>query len=255
MFVLLYPNPVGVFDSGLGGISVLKAIRRQLPKENLLYFADKENAPYGNKSDEEILALTRRGADILIRNGAKAIVIACNTATSVAAEVLRCELDTLVIGLEPAIKPAFFNCKIGKILVLATPVTISHGKFQHLLSFLDSSRFVCVAAPELVPYVESGMHNRAKAIEYLKELLAPYIEIKFCACVLGCTHFPFVKEEITEALGYCVPFFDGALGAARELDRRLCELGLLNKSAERGSVTWLTSYPDNIQNKLLFNKI
>lgn len=255
MFVLSCPNPIGVFDSGLGGISVLRAIHGQLPKENLLYFADRDNAPYGTKSDEEILSLTRRGAKLLLQNGAKAIVIACNTATSVAADVLRSELDTSVIGLEPAIKPAFFNSKDGKILVLATPVTLSHGKFKTLLSSLGRDRFVPIAAPELVTYVESGMQNRAGAIEYLRGLLTPYKKTEFCSCVLGCTHFPFVKSEITEALGYDVPFFDGALGAARELERRLCELEILNKSTENGSVSWLTNYPDNIQDKLFYNKI
>ncbi len=245
--------PIGVFDSGLGGITVLKAIKAELPKENLIYLADKYNAPYGTKSDEQILKYTRAGAQTLIKQGVKAIVIACNTATSVAAEALRAELDMSVIGLEPAIKPAFFSLNStenGKILVLATPVTLSHPKFCRLIDLLGRDKFVSVPAPCLVEYIENGIKSREQIASYLNSILAPYRGIEFSACVLGCTHFPFVKNEILNALSYEVKLFDGANGAARELKHQLEIKNLLCDHRNAGKVAFMTEYPDNIQERL-----
>lgn len=252
---MLCEKPIGVFDSGLGGISVLKAIHNRLPNENLLYLADRKHAPFGTKSDSEIYALTENGVEKLIEKGAKAVVLACNTATTVAAERLRQKLCIPVIGLEPALRPAFSCFENGTVLVLATSVTLSHGKFKSLTEKFDRERIVSLSAQNIVEYVENGMKERNAVIEYLKNLFSEYKSIRFCACVLGCTHFPFVKAEITEALGYELPFFDGALGAAIQLEKRLSTLGLLNKTSNDGAVEWLTKYPNNLQNILYMSKI
>ena len=250
VFVLLYSNFIGVFDSGLGGISVLKALTRHLPSETFLYLADKENAPYGTKNDGQILELTRNNAQKLIDLGAKALVLACNTATSVAAKTLRKELMIPIIGLEPAIKPAISYTNNGNILVLATEVTVSHPKFTELLAFLDARRTVALAAPYLVEYVEDGKRDREKAIFFLREILSPYNSIRFDACVLGCTHFPFVKEEIVFALGYAPRFFDGADGAAKQLKRVLSICGKLSNNTAQGEIIWLNKYRDDLHKRL-----
>lgn len=248
-----YSDAIGVLDSGLGGISVLRELKRLLPNENYIYFADKDNAPYGSKSDAEIMHLTVKNAEYLCSLGCKALVIACNTATSVAANTLRNTLSVPVIGLEPAIKPAARRYPNGKILVLATPVTLSHEKFQNLLANIGAERFVPFAAPHLVEYVESGMKKREEILRYLKGIFAPYQNIKFDACVLGCTHFPFVKNEISEALCYTPAFFDGAEGTARCLENNLKRLGILNENNFAPYVLWNTNYPNNLQKVLLYN--
>lgn len=253
VFVLSYPNFIGVLDSGLGGISVLKALKRILPQENYYYFADKDNAPYGTKSDEEIIALTDKNARYLISLGCKAIVIACNTATSVASHLLRKKYNIPIIGLEPAIKPAIKTYPKGKILVMATPVTLTHGKFQKLLDTLGRGYFTLLPAPRLVEYVESGFADREEMLNYLRELLWRFNEVKFDACVLGCTHFPFVKNEISEALGYTPSFFDGAQGTAFCLKNTLSQLDMLNENNPTPLVVWNTKYDNNLQNRLLYN--
>ena len=249
---MLRSKPIGVFDSGLGGISVLKALVNELQYENFIYLADKDNAPYGNKSDEEIVRFTRANAKKLISLGCKALVIACNTATSVAASILRADLDIPVIGLEPAVLPASKKYPDGKILVLATPVTLTHDKFRLLLSNFDNKRFISIPAPYLVQYVENGMKNREDVISYLKRIFLPYANTKFDACVLGCTHFPFLKEEIVTALGYKIDFFDGSLGAAQSLKKTLEKQNLISKNDELGNVIFLTKYDDDLQ-EMLFN--
>ncbi len=250
-----YPNFVGVIDSGLGGISVLRALKSVLPCENYLYFADKDNAPYGTKSDSEIISLTDRNVNYLISLGAKAIVIACNTATSVAAHLLRKKYNIPIIGLEPAIKPAIKSFPKGKILVMATPVTLSHEKFQNLLDTLGRRYFTLLPAPHLVEYVEKGFADREETVNYLRELFWRFQNVKFDACVLGCTHFPFVKNEIVEALGYTPSFFDGANGTASCLKNTLQRLDLLNSDNEQPLVVWNTKYDNNLQNRLLYNNI
>ncbi len=250
-----YSKPIGVFDSGLGGISVLKALVRELRSEDFIYLADKHNAPYGAKTDEEIVHLTQVNAKKLISLDCKALVIACNTATSVAASILRAELDIPVIGLEPAILPAALKHPNGKILVLATPVTLTHDKFRLLLLKIGKEKFTCIQAPYLVEFVESGMKNREDAVSYLKSIFAPYRNLKFDACVLGCTHFPFLKEEIVLALGYHIEFFDGAFGAARYLKNTLQRKNLLNTNEENGKITWLEKYDNDLHNMLFYNKL
>ena len=252
---MLYPNFVGVLDSGLGGISVLRALKTVLPYENYYYFADKDNAPYGSKSDSEIICLTMKNVEQMIALGCKAIVIACNTATSVAIQLLRNKYKIPILGLEPAISPALREFPSGKILVMATPVTLSHDKFQKLLDTVGRKQFTLVPAPHLVRYVESGFLNRERAIGELSKLLEEYKNTEFDACVLGCTHFPFVKAEICEALGYTPRFFDGAQGVALCLKNTLKSLDILNENVSEPKLIWNTEYSNGLQDKLLYSNI
>ena len=242
VFLLLCSFPIGVFDSGVGGLSVLKRIRELLPYEDTVYYADFENAPYGSKSNELIKEYTERAVDILIRNyRCKLIVIACNTATSVCADHLREMFNVPIVGLEPAIKPAITKYPNGDILVLATPVTLANKKFKALLSEIGNERIECVAAPMLVRFVEAGKENDIDAIEYLRSLFLKFDKIRFSACVLGCTHFPFATDSISKALGYTPEYFDGSIGAAKRVKQLLESNGLKSVRTTPGGLVFYNS--------------
>ncbi|MCL1855628.1 MAG: glutamate racemase [Clostridia bacterium] len=236
--------PVGVFDSGLGGISVLADAMRIMPKENFLYFGDTGNAPYGDKLPDEVLALTRQAIDKLGRMGCKAIVIACNTATSVAAHDLRHELAMPVIGMEPALKPASFIPGSGSILVLATRMTLALPKFLLLMDAYGQDAMP-VPCPGLMEFVEAGELSGEPLRIYLSKLLAPCRERPVKAVVLGCTHYVFLRQAIREAVGPGIPLVDGNEGTVRQIRRRLNEMEL-EQTAEgkHGEVRFITTAPD-----------
>ena len=244
-------SPVGILDSGVGGISVLKHIRKILPSENIIYFADKENAPYGTKKTDEIIKLTDQSIDFLTDFRCKAIVIACNTATSAAADILRRKYKLPIIGLEPALKPAVKKYPSGKILLLATPATVSLPKLRRLVNGLNKNDVVCIAAPKLVEFIEHGQIYSREMVDYLKILFAEYKSLKFDACVLGCTHFPFAKKAITEALGYQPEFLDGGLGAARHLFCILDNRNLLNPDGQSGYMVWNNRYENDLVRRIM----
>lgn len=216
-------RPVAVFDSGLGGLSVLRALRRELPEERFLYFGDSANAPYGSKAAEEIFALTLRHAEALFHQGAKALVVACNTATSIAIEELRrLYPEKIIIGIEPALKPAVEHFPGGKILVMATETTLRERKFADLMEhFTANCEIFKCPCPELVGLVERGELSGQMAEETLRHCFGAYLGEKIDAVVLGCTHFPFLKSAISAVLGDKPKIFDGADGTAKETRRRL----------------------------------
>ena len=219
---------IGVFDSGLGGISVLRELTKELPAENYLYYGDSAHAPYGEKSIDEIRSLTMQSVDFLVSRGIKALVIACNTATSAAVSLVRSRYDSLlpVIGVEPAIRPAAEAFPHGKILVMATPATLKLEKYARLSSELaGEAEFIPVMCPGLAARIERGHLQDPDLTSLLSELLSPYIG-KADAIVLGCTHYPFVREQIRQVMGN-IPLFDGGAGTARQLHRRLRQRRLL----------------------------
>ncbi|MCP0887675.1 glutamate racemase [Ligilactobacillus sp. WILCCON 0076] len=215
---------IGIFDSGLGGISVLKEAVKLMPNEDFIFFGDSKNAPYGVKSVEQVYALSNAIVDKFLKEKVKAIVIACNTATSAAAKRLRLEHPEIpIIGLEPALKPAVLNKPNSRIVVMATPLTLKEEKFANLMQRFESqAHIIKLPAPDLVEYVEKGQLDTPEVKEYLRTILAPYID-KTDAIVLGCTHFPFAKETIQDIMGTKVTIFDGGAGAARELQHLLEE--------------------------------
>lgn len=223
--------PIGVFDSGLGGLSVLAHLRQVMPNEKYLYFGDSKNAPYGTRGHDEIEKLTLSAANKIVESGVKALVIACNTATSICVSRLR-EIyrDIPVIGLEPALKPAVENSRGGKIVVLATPATLSEEKFKKLMAkYGKGFDVIPLAAPGLVEFVESGEIDSIEAREYLEMLFAPFEKGSVESVVLGCTHFPFISKLIEE-VSECSVTYDGGKGAALETKRRLETLGLLSSN-------------------------
>ena len=221
---------IAVFDSGVGGISVLRHLVAQMPNERFLYFGDSANAPYGTRSTEEIRALTFAAAERLLSRDVKALVLACNTATAAAVKDLRKTYpERIVIGIEPALKLAADHFPGGKVGVMATEVTLREEKFDSLLHRFDEScEIFKIPAPGLVQLVESGKADSPETEDFLRDLLSPYVG-KLDALVLGCTHYPFAAEAISRVLGEQVKLLDGGDGTARETKRRLAEAGLLEE--------------------------
>lgn len=233
-------RPVGLLDSGLGGISVLGEALRQLPNEDYVYYGDTANAPYGDKTPEEVLGLVHQAVERLIELRCKAIVIACNTATSVSAGKLRQELKLPIIGMEPALKPASLLPGEGKILVMATRVTLALPKFQALMAQYGRDA-VPVPCPGLMECVERGELEGPQVTALLRQLLGPWLSQPVKAVVLGCTHYPFLRKAIAALFPEGTPLIDGNAGSVRQLRRRLEEEGLLSNRQEPGRVTFLSS--------------
>ena len=218
---------IAVFDSGVGGISVLRELVRLMPNEQFLYYGDSANAPYGTRPEEEVLALAMHVADRLMDRGIKALVIACNTATAVAAKKIREKYeDLIVIGIEPALKPAVLGFPEGTVGIIATPVTLSGGKLSRLMARFPPPDPRLIPAPGLVELVEKGLADSKEMDAFLEPILRPYVG-KLDALVLGCTHYPFVIPAIRRILGDRVRLFDGGEGTARHTMRRLEEAGLI----------------------------
>ena len=233
-------RPVGLLDSGLGGISVLGEALRQLPNEDYVYYGDTANAPYGDKTPEEVLGLVHQAVERLIELRCKAIVIACNTATSVSAGKLRQELALPIIGMEPALKPASLLPGDGKILVMATRVTLALPKFQALMAQYGRDA-VPVPCPGLMECVERGELEGPQVTALLRQLLDPWLSQPVKAVVLGCTHYPFLRKAIAALFPEETPLIDGNAGSVRQLRRRLEEQDLLSDRQEPGRVTFLSS--------------
>jgi len=218
---------IAVFDSGVGGISVLRELVKWMPEEKYLYFGDSANAPYGKRSTAEVKQLTLDAAAMIMERGVKALVVACNTATAAAITDLRAAYpDTIVIGIEPALKVAADRFPKGHIGVMATPVTLREEKFLQQLERFPDAQVSLIPAPELVELVEAGHTDDKLTQTYLSQVLAPYAG-QLDAVVLGCTHYPFAAAAIGRILGENTAVLDGGEGTARETQRRLMEKDLL----------------------------
>jgi glutamate racemase len=237
-----YKDYIGVFDSGVGGLSVLKELVKELPGENFLYFGDSAHAPYGEKPLGRIRELSVNIADRMVAAGVKTIVIACNTATSAAVKEIRARYQERmpIIGIEPALKPAARWKKHGKILVMATPATLRLEKYEDLSHRLEGeAEFLPVMCTGLAARIEKGNLDGADLYELLENLLGPY-RGQVDGIVLGCTHYPFVKRQIRTIMGE-IPMFDGGEGTAHELHRQLERHGLLGRAERKGQVVLLSS--------------
>lgn len=245
---------IGVFDSGLGGISVLRHLVRELPQERFVFFGDSAHAPYGEKSVEEVRGLVSNVVSGLVGEGAKAIVIACNTATSTSAALLREEYpDIPVIGVEPALKPAVEALPGGTVLVMATPITLRLDKFHELeRRWEGGAHVVCAPCPGLASRIERGNLDGEDLHDLLEQLVGGYAG-EAEGVVLGCTHYPFVRRQIARVLGEGVAFFDGGAGTARQTRRLLAERGLLAPAGSVGSVE-LRSSIDTPQELALYRQ-
>lgn len=242
-------RPIGVFDSGLGGISVLRACTALLPREDFLFFGDSANAPYGEKSLETVRALTLQGIQGLIAQGVKAVVVACNTATSAAITLLREKHPYLpIIGIEPAVKPAAQAHNSSSVLVMATPLTIQEDKYQKLAAaFSHQANVISLPCKGLAELVEKGHLDGPEIDSYLQALFLPFRHCSVEYIVLGCTHYPFVRSAIRKNFGRPVEIIDGSDGTARQLKRQLEAAGLLTRRETPGQVTFLNSRPDMLE--------
>lgn len=246
-------GPIGVFDSGVGGIGTLAEMMHLLPRESFLFYGDSAHAPYGTKNRTEVLGYVQGVVQELLDRRVKAVVIACNTATSVAAADLRATYQLPIIGMEPALKPAHELRHGGAILVLATPMTLRLEKFRLLMARYGEGA-VPLPCPGLMELVEQEAFDQAK--RYLTELFAPYDLHRVDAVVLGCTHYVFLRPVLREILPEKVQVLDGNLGTARQLRRVLEERDLLSEIPQ-GCAEFLTSGDPEIilpQMKRLFER-
>ena len=235
---------IAVFDSGVGGISVLRHLVQILPGERFVYYGDSANAPYGSRSTQEVRALTLAAVGkLLAEYPLKALVIACNTATAAAVNDVRAaHPELIVVGIEPALKVAADHFPGGRVGVLATEVTLREEKFDTLLHRFDENVTISkIPAPGLVELVEHGKVDAPETEALLRKVLGPYLG-KLDAVVLGCTHYPFARNAIRRVLGDDVVLLDGGEGTARETRRRLEQAGLLENGG--GEVILRNSSPD-----------
>ena len=235
---------IAVFDSGVGGISVLRHLVRILPGERFVYYGDSANAPYGSRSTQEVRALTLAAVGkLLAEYPLKALVVACNTATAAAVNDVRAaHPELIVVGIEPALKVAADHFPGGRVGVLATEVTLREEKFDTLLHRFDENVTIYkIPAPGLVELVEHGKVDAPETEALLRKVLGPYLG-KLDAVVLGCTHYPFARNAIRRVLGDDVVLLDGGEGTARETRRRLEQAGLLENGG--GEVIIRNSSPN-----------
>jgi glutamate racemase len=241
--------PIGVFDSGIGGLSVLREIRRELPAEALIYVADSGYAPYGDRSEEYVRGRAVAVMEFLRGQGAKAVVVACNTATGIAVDALRARYDVPIVAIEPAVKPAAAQTRSGVVGVLATTQTLAGEKFARLVStHAGSVEVLTQACPGLVDEVERGALTSPSTRTLVEQYLRPLLDKGADTIVLGCTHYPFVGDLIREVAGPDVAVIDSAVPVAREVRRRVRAAGLLAPETRHGSERfWTTGSPDLVR--------
>jgi glutamate racemase len=234
-------RPIGIFDSGLGGLSVAREVKQRLRAEDILYIADSAYVPYGGRSFEEINARSLAVSAALLERGAKLIVVACNTASGAALELLRERFDVPIVGLEPAVKPAAKSTRSGRIAVLATPATLKTPRFNRLVDDhgpgIDVVKIPC---PGFVELVESGDVSGERARELVGQVLRPLEGSGVDQVVLGCTHYPFLRGVIQEIVGQGVTILDSGSAVARQVERVLAGRHLL-RSDLSGTFTFLTT--------------
>ena len=225
---------IAVFDSGVGGISVLRELVKLMPQEDYIYFGDSANAPYGGRSTEQVQKLVLKAEDRLMARGVKALVVACNTATAAAIDLLRETYpDTIIIGIEPALKPAADRFPGGHVGIMAPRVTLREEKLARQIEKFPDMTVDRIPAPGLVELVEAGLGDSPRTEEFLRPVLEPYIG-KLDALVLGCTHFPFASRVIGKIMGEKTVLLDGSQGTARQTFHCLQRENLLKSG--KGSV-------------------
>lgn len=209
---------IGIFDSGIGGLSVLHEAYHQLPDQEYIFYADTEHVPYGLKTPEQIRGYADEITRFLLEKGAEAIVVACNTATSVAIKNLRAGFDVPILGMEPAVKPAVEGTDDKRIMVIATPVTIREDKLRDLLHRVDEEHRVdLLPMPRLVEFAEKEEFDGPEVEEYIKSQFSAFDKSRYCALVLGCTHFNYFKPSYKKYFGDNTLLVDGNFGTIHHL--------------------------------------
>lgn len=238
-------RPIGIFDSGVGGLSILNEIRRELPSEHIIYYADSANCPYGSRSRAELQRLAVRVVRFLLERGAKLIVVACNTASVAALAHLRDTFAVPFVGVVPAVKPAALATQVARVAVLATPATFQGALFDELVqTFAADVRVIRQVCPGLVELVERGETSGPQAEAMLREYLAPALAESVDTIVLGCTHYPHLRPLVEEIVGPSIQVLDSGAAVARQVRRVLEREVLTRKGSAPGSAIYYTSGDD-----------
>ena len=225
-------QPIGIFDSGIGGTSIWKEVHKLLPNESTIYLADSINAPYGQKTKQEIINLSKKNVEFLLKKKCKIIIVACNTATTNAIDFLRQNYDVPFIGIEPAIKPASLKTKTKTIGILATKGTLNSHLFEKTSSLIDSNIQIIEQIGEgLVELIEQGLVNSDEMQSLLKKYLNPMLEKNIDCLVLGCTHYPYLISNIRKIVGQKITIIDSGEAVARQTKRVIENINALNTSS------------------------
>ena len=235
-------DPIGIFDSGVGGLSVAAAIRSLLPAEHLLYYADTAHFPYGSRSESEVAGLALAAAGFLVRRSAKLVVVACNTASSAALSTLRTSFDVPFVGVVPGVKPGALASSRAQVCVLATEATFQTKVFNDLVA--EFGRGVNIrnqVCPELIALVEEGEVDSERVTALLEGYLHPLLEQGVDTLVLGCTHYHFLKDAVARVAGPRVTVIETAGPVARQVERVLEQQGLRNPNAPDGGISFFSS--------------
>ena len=247
-------NPIGLFDSGIGGTSIWKEIHKLLPFENSIYLADSKNAPYGLKSKEEIIELSKKNVELLLNKNCKIIVVACNTATTNAIKELRASYDIPFIGIEPAIKPAANNSKTQTIGILATKGTLTSELFHQTLSTFENTTIIEQIGHGLVQLIENGDIDTPEMFELLTSYLNPMIEKNIDYLVLGCSHYPYLIPQIRKILPSKIQIIDSGEAVAKQTKNILNRDHLLTTSKHSSSNIFYTNANSKVLKEILGNK-
>ena len=245
--------PIGIFDSGVGGLSVLRAIRAQMPEESVIYFGDQGHIPYGPRPMEQIRAFSEAITNFLLQHHAKIIVVACNTASAAALKYLRERFpDVQFVGMEPAVKPAAEQTATGKVGILATPATFQGALYASVVErFANGVELFQNTCTGLVQEIEQGNLDGAETRQILEETLLPMLEKNIDTVVLGCTHYPFVIPLIQEIVGEKVRVIDPAPAVAKQTKRLLEAGGMRRQKSSQGNIQFYTSGdPDEMKSLL-----
>ncbi|WP_330443676.1 glutamate racemase [Flavobacterium sp. C4GT6] len=247
-------NPIGLFDSGVGGTSIWREIHNILPNENTIYLADSKNAPYGQKSKEEIIELSIKNTEFLLNQNCKMIVVACNTATTNAIKELRTKFDIPFIGIEPAIKPAANSTQTQTIGILATQGTLNSELFHKAVLDYKDIKIVEQVGHGLVKLIEEGSLESAEMKKLLQDYLTPMIKANIDYLVLGCSHYPYLIPQIKEILPETVKIIDSGLAVARQTKNVLVTQDILNNSLQKGNTLFYTNSTPKVLSSILENK-
>lgn len=246
-------NPIGFFDSGIGGITIWKEFDKILPHENTIYLADSKNAPYGQKTSEEIIFLSEKNTEFLLNRNSKIVVVACNTATTNAIDHLREKYKVPFIGIEPAIKPAALNSKTGKIGVLATKGTLTSKLFHKAVKSYENVEIIDQIGYGLVPLIEAGKIDSEEIKNLLKEYLSAMVQQNIDYLVLGCTHYPFLTDLIKTMLPDHIQIIDSGIAVAKHGKLILEKSGLLNSQKTVGIKEFYINADETVLKSLIPN--
>ena len=247
-------NPIGLFDSGIGGTSIWYAIHNLLPNEDTIYLADSKNAPYGQKSKEEIIALSIKNTEFLLNQNCKIIVVACNTATTNSIKELRAKYDVPFIGIEPAIKPAAINSQKHVIGILATQGTLNSELFHQTAEKFHDTKIIEQIGHGLVPLIENGEINSPEMNELLHIYLEPMIAANIDYLVLGCSHYPYLIPQIKKILPKEIKIIDSGEAVARQTKNVLSERNGLKNEKNNAKAVFYSNADPKVLKDILNNK-